>query len=52
MLKYFPGPLEPVATQIIPGLVVGFLALLPFVDRADGRHPLRRPRRIFTAVWS
>ncbi len=50
MLKYFPGPLEPVATQIIPGLVVGFLALLPFVDRTDSRHPFRGPRRIFTAV--
>ncbi|HUQ86822.1 MAG TPA: cytochrome b N-terminal domain-containing protein [Vicinamibacterales bacterium] len=50
MLKYFPGPLEPVATMIIPGLAIGFLALLPFLDRADGRHPLRRPRRVFTAV--
>ena len=33
LLKYFPGPLEPVATQVIPGLAVGFLALLPFLDR-------------------
>lgn len=39
LLKYFPGPLEPVATQLIPGLAVGFLALLPFLDR----HPERRP---------
>ena len=50
MLKYFPGPLEPVATMIIPGLVIGFLAMLPFLDRADGRHPLHGPRRIFTAL--
>jgi len=48
MLKYFPGPLEPVATMVIPGLAVGFLALLPFLDRADGRHPLRHPRLQFT----
>ncbi|MGE3884895.1 MAG: cytochrome b N-terminal domain-containing protein [Vicinamibacterales bacterium] len=39
LLKYFPGPAEPVATQLIPGLAVGFLALLPFLDR----HPERRP---------
>ncbi|MFM8532095.1 MAG: cytochrome b N-terminal domain-containing protein [Acidimicrobiia bacterium] len=50
MLKYFPGPLEPVATMVIPGLAVGFLALLPFLDRADGRHPLGRPRRVFTGI--
>jgi ubiquinol-cytochrome c reductase cytochrome b subunit len=49
MLKYFPGPLEPVATMVIPGVAIGFLALLPFLDRGDGRHPLRRPRVLFTA---
>ena len=48
LLKYFPGPLEPVATMVIPGLAIGFLALLPFIDRADGRHPFRSPRRLFT----
>jgi ubiquinol-cytochrome c reductase cytochrome b subunit len=52
MLKYFPGPLEPIATMVIPGLAIGFLALLPFIDRADGRHPLHRPRRMFTAVMA
>ena len=26
LLKYFPGPLEPVATMVIPGLVVGAAA--------------------------
>jgi ubiquinol-cytochrome c reductase cytochrome b subunit len=50
MLKYFPGPLEPVATMVIPGVAIGFLALLPFLDRADGRHPFHRPRRLFTAA--
>jgi ubiquinol-cytochrome c reductase cytochrome b subunit len=43
LLKYFPGPLEPVATLIIPGAVVTFVALLPFLDRRPERHPSRRP---------
>lgn len=42
LLKYFPGPLEPVATMVIPGLVVGGLLLLPFLDRGPERHPLKR----------
>ena len=43
MLKYFPGPLEPVATMVIPGLVVGGLLALPFLDRRPDRHPFKRP---------
>jgi ubiquinol-cytochrome c reductase cytochrome b subunit len=50
MLKYFPGPLEPIATVVIPGVIVSFLILLPFVDRGSGRHPFRAPRRVFTAA--
>ena len=50
MLKYFPGPLEPIATMVIPGLVIGFLILLPFVDRGEGRHPLRGSRRWISAA--
>jgi len=52
MLKYFPGPLEPVATMVLPGLAIGFLAALPFVDRSGDRHPLRGPRRMFTAMMA
>ena len=54
LLKYFPGPLEPVATIVVPGLVVGGLLLLPFLDRRPDRHPLKRPRVIgaFTLVGS
>ena len=48
LLKYFPGPLEPVATQVIPGLAVGFLALLPFLDRTRERRPWARARLPFT----
>lgn len=51
LLKYFPGALEPVATQVIPGLVVGFLVLLPFIDRGAERHPLRGSRRWVTAAF-
>ena len=43
LLKYFPGQLEPVATVVIPGLVVGGLLALPFLDRRPDRHPLKRP---------
>ncbi len=43
LLKYFPGPLEPVATIVIPGLVVALLLALPFLDRGPDRHPRRRP---------
>jgi ubiquinol-cytochrome c reductase cytochrome b subunit len=52
MLKYFPGPLEPVATMVIPGLAVGFLAWLPFLDKGGERHPLRSPRRVFSAAMA
>lgn len=44
LLKYFPGPLEPIGTLVIPGLVVGFLFALPFLDRGTSRHPLRGGR--------
>jgi len=43
LLKYFPGPLEPVATIVIPGLVVGVLVLLPFLDSGPDRHFYKRP---------
>lgn len=50
LLKYFPGPLEPVGTMVIPGLVVGFLLALPFLDRGDTRHPLGRGRRLLAGA--
>lgn len=42
-LKAFPGSLEPVAAVVLPGLGVGFLLLLPFIDRGPERHPFDRP---------
>ena len=42
MLKYFPGRFEPIATMVIPGVVVTLLFLLPFIDRGEDRRPSRR----------
>src|SRR5215470_6999583 len=43
LLKHFPGRWEPIATVVIPGLVVGLLFLLPFLDRRFVREPAKRP---------
>jgi ubiquinol-cytochrome c reductase cytochrome b subunit len=43
LLKYFPGRLEIVASQVIPGLAIGVLAMLPWLDRSTHRDPRRRP---------
>lgn len=48
LLKYFPGPLEPVATMVIPGLAVAFLIALPFLDRGADRRPFARARMPLT----
>jgi ubiquinol-cytochrome c reductase cytochrome b subunit len=50
LLKYFPGPFEPIATMVIPGLVVGFLLALPFIDRGPERRPFSRRRIAVTTV--
>jgi ubiquinol-cytochrome c reductase cytochrome b subunit len=42
LLKYFEGRWIPVATLVIPGLVLLFLGGLPFLDRASSRRPLAR----------
>jgi ubiquinol-cytochrome c reductase cytochrome b subunit len=39
---YFEGPLEIVATMVIPGIATGFLVMLPFLDRRVSRDPRRR----------
>ncbi|MBI2188362.1 MAG: photosynthetic reaction center cytochrome c subunit [Acidobacteria bacterium] len=50
LLKYFPGRLEPVATVLIPGLIITLLLLLPFLDRRAEREPIRRPAVIGSFV--
>jgi ubiquinol-cytochrome c reductase cytochrome b subunit len=43
LLKYVPGPLEALATVLLPLIAGGVLLLLPFLDRSGWRHPLDRP---------
>ena len=43
MLKYFPGELEVVAIVVLPGILLGALFFLPYIDRGKFRHPLNRP---------
>ena len=43
LLKYIHGPLEPVATWILPGLFFLVLLFWPFLDRNPVRHPTARP---------
>jgi ubiquinol-cytochrome c reductase cytochrome b subunit len=49
LLKYFPGKWEVVGAMIVPGVVAGLLALLPWLDRAPDRDPRRR-RTVLAAV--
>ncbi|MBI5201611.1 MAG: c-type cytochrome [Elusimicrobia bacterium] len=49
-LKFFPGHLEAVAAILLPGLGMGFLALLPFFDRGPERHPFDRPWLTLTGI--
>ncbi|HEY4392535.1 MAG TPA: cytochrome b N-terminal domain-containing protein [Polyangia bacterium] len=39
---YFEGPLEIVATMVIPGLCTALLMALPFLDRAPSNRPVDR----------
>jgi Cytochrome b(N-terminal)/b6/petB/Cytochrome b(C-terminal)/b6/petD/Photosynthetic reaction centre cytochrome C subunit len=51
LLKYFPGRFEPVATVVIPGVVITLLLLLPFLDRRPDREPSKRPIVIGTFTF-
>lgn len=42
LLKYFQGPLQIVATVLLPGAVAAFLFALPFLDRAKTRSARAR----------
>ncbi len=42
MRKPFPGRLELVATVLLPGLVLGYLGLLPFLDKKADRGVMQR----------
>ena len=42
-LKYVSGPLEPLATWVLPGLFILGLLLWPLIDRNPERRPSSRP---------
>jgi ubiquinol-cytochrome c reductase cytochrome b subunit len=43
LLKYVHGPLEPLATWILPAVVFLVLLFWPFIDRNPARHAIQRP---------
>jgi len=43
LLKYFPGQWAIIPTVVLPAVLFGVLFLLPFFDRREERHPLKRP---------
>jgi ubiquinol-cytochrome c reductase cytochrome b subunit len=43
LLKYVHGPLEPLATWILPAVFFLGIVLWPFIDRNPARHPSSRP---------
>jgi ubiquinol-cytochrome c reductase cytochrome b subunit len=49
---YFDGPLEIVATMLIPGIAGGLVFALPFLDRAPTNAPAARPRVMAAAGFA
>jgi ubiquinol-cytochrome c reductase cytochrome b subunit len=49
LLKYFEGPLQIIATVILPGAVTAFLVALPWFDKASSRRARER-MPVITAV--
>ncbi len=43
LLKYVHGPLEPLATWVLPAIFFFVLLIWPFVDRNPARNPMKRP---------
>jgi ubiquinol-cytochrome c reductase cytochrome b subunit len=43
LLKYVHGPFEPLATWVLPLMVILLLLAWPFIDRNPERNPIRRP---------
>jgi ubiquinol-cytochrome c reductase cytochrome b subunit len=50
LLKYVHGPLEPLATWILPAIFFLVLLCWPFLDRNPVRHPVARPFAITTGA--
>jgi ubiquinol-cytochrome c reductase cytochrome b subunit len=43
LLKHVHGPLEPLATWVLPAVFIFVLLLWPFIDRRKSRSPASRP---------
>jgi ubiquinol-cytochrome c reductase cytochrome b subunit len=50
LLKYVHGPLEPLATWILPAIFFLILLFWPFIDRNPARHPIQRPAALASGV--
>lgn len=50
LLKYMSGPLEPLATWVLPACFILGLLLLPFLDRNPNRRPSSRPVALASGV--
>jgi ubiquinol-cytochrome c reductase cytochrome b subunit len=48
LLKYVHGPLEPLATWVLPVVFIAILLCWPFIDRNPARNPIRRPIAILS----
>ncbi|WHZ13219.1 MAG: cytochrome b/b6-like protein [Nitrospira sp.] len=51
LLKYMSGPLEPLATWVLPMLFVIGLLLLPFLGRNQDRQPRSRPVAVLAGAF-
>lgn len=49
MLHFTPGHLMPAFVVVVPGVVIGSMLLLPFVDTRPERRPWRRPWAMLVA---
>jgi ubiquinol-cytochrome c reductase cytochrome b subunit len=50
LLKYVHGPLEPLATWVLPMVVILIMLFWPFIDRNPARNPIRRPAALGSGV--
>lgn len=50
LLKYVHGPLEPLATWILPALFFLIIFFWPFIDRNPARNPIRRPAALASGI--
>jgi ubiquinol-cytochrome c reductase cytochrome b subunit len=50
LLKYVHGPLEPIATWMLPLMVILVMLFWPFIDRNPARRPSQRPLALGAGV--